>query len=196
MKNLNIFVFAVAATLFGCDCQKKSCSAHEISKEAKVYHYFGSIADTLEIEKVHPRLKKAFDFLKRDDLDKIPFGTYQLDEVGADGKSPVFAIVQEANLVPFEGETQKAEVHKKYIDVQSPISGEETFGIASLGPDTPAYDFSVENDVGFMTIPTQPKTLKPGEFAVFMPQCGAHVPGRTLSAARKIRKVVVKVLAD
>jgi hypothetical protein len=54
MKNLNIFVLAVAATLCGCDCQKKSCSAHEISKEAKVYHYFGSIADTLEIEKVHP----------------------------------------------------------------------------------------------------------------------------------------------
>ena len=161
-----------------------------------MYHYFGSITDTKEIEKVHPRLKKAFEFLKRDDLDKIALGTYQLEPPGADGKSPVFAIVQEQELTPFEGEKQKAEVHKKYIDVQSAVSAEETFGVAVLGPETPAYDFSVENDVGFMMIPTEPKTLKPGEFAVFMPLAGAHVPCRSLSGNRKIRKVVVKVLAD
>jgi YhcH/YjgK/YiaL family protein len=165
-------------------------------KEGKVYHYFGNIADTAELEKVHSRLKIAFDFLKRDDFNSLSCGTYELETSQETGEKTVFAMIQDTDLVPFEGECQRAEAHKKYIDVQSPITGEETYGIAIIDPSDPDFDFDVEKDVGFKSMPTEPKTLQPGEFAIFMPHCGAHLPCRTLSSPHKIRKVVVKVLAD
>ena len=43
---------------------------------------------------------------------------------------------------------------------------------------------------------TTAKTVKPGEFAVFMPPRGAHAPCLSLDGPRRIRTVVVKVLAD
>ena len=47
-----------------------------------------------------------------------------------------------------------------------------------------------------MDVRTKPVTLKPGEFAVFLPPCGAHVPCTSLTGPRKIRKLVIKVRAD
>ena len=35
--------------------------------------------------------------------------------------------------------------------------------------------------------------LKPGEFAIFFPEKGAHAPGLSSDGPRKIRKLVIKV---
>ena len=69
-----------------------------MKNEPEMQHYFGKISDTTELEKAHPRLKAAFDFLKRKGLATLACGTYEL-EGGAPGeKAAVFAMVQEVDL--------------------------------------------------------------------------------------------------
>ena len=56
-----------------------------MKNESEMQHYFGRISDTAELEKVHPRLKAAFDFLRRKGLATLACGTYEL-EAGAPGE--------------------------------------------------------------------------------------------------------------
>ncbi len=174
------------------DAAVKNVSVHRLA----THHYFGKVSDTAELEKIHPRLKKAFDFLRRKDLDTLACGTYEL-EAGAPGeKAAVFAMVQELDLKPAAPGPQRVEAHGRYIDVQAPLSAAETFGVAELDPTRPDFPFDAGKDIGFIDLPCELKTVKPGEFAVFMPPRGAHAPCLSLDGPRRIRKVVVKVLAD
>ena len=68
--------------------------------------------------------------------------------------------------------------------------------MAELDPSRPDFAFDEEKDVGFVDMDCELKTLRPGDFAVFMPPRGAHAPCLSLDGPRRIRKVVVKVLAD
>lgn len=164
--------------------------------ESEMQHYFGKISDTAELEKAHPRLKAAFDFLRRKGLATLACGTYEL-EGGAPGeKAAVFAMVQEVDLKAVVPGPQRLEAHGKYIDVQAPLSDEETFGVAELDPSRPDFAFDEERDVGFVDMDCELKTLRPGDFAVFMPPRGAHASCLSLDGPLHIRKVVVKVLAD
>ena len=167
-----------------------------MKNESEMQHYFGRISDTAELEKVHPRLKAAFDFLRRKGLATLACGTYEL-EGGAPGeKAAVFAMVQELDLKPAAPGPQRVEAHGRYIDVQAPLSAAETFGVAELDPARPDFAFDEEKDAGFVDMDCDLRTLKPGEFAVFMPPRGAHAPCLSPDGPRRIRKVVVKVLAD
>ena len=188
-KSIGAFAIAVFA---GC-CL---CGDADAEKDVKVHCYFGRTADTAEIEKLNPRLKIAFDFLRRKDLSSLACGTYELEK-GAPGEKPaVFAMVQELDLKPAVPGPQHIEAHGKYIDVQAPLSDGETFGFAELDPKRPGFDFDAGKDIGFIDLPCELKTVRPGEFAVFMPPCGGHAPCLSLDGPRRIRKVVVKVLSD
>ena len=110
-----------------------------MKNEPEMQHYFGRIADTAELEKVHPRLKAAFDFLRRKGLATLACGTYEL-EGGAPG--------------------EKAAV----------------FAMAELDPSRPDFAFDEEKDVGFVDMDCELKTLRPGEFAVFMPPRSRRAP--------------------
>ena len=79
-------------------------------------------------------------------------------------------------------------------DIQIPIAGCETVGVVT--PDPKAFDgFNVERDYVLFNAKGEPWTLKPGEFAVFFPEKGAHAPGLSLDNPRTIRKLVIKVRA-
>lgn len=159
-------------------------------------HYVCKVSESNDLAHLNLRFPKAFEFLRRNDLATLKAGTYVLEE-GEDGeKSSLYAMVQDVDLLPFAGETQHAEAHAKYIDIQMPISGDETYGIYDLDPSDPAFRMDESKDIGFVDVKTEPVTLKPGEFAVFLPPRGAHVPCTSLTGPRKIRKLVIKVRAD
>ena len=134
---------------------------------------------------ISPAFAKAVEFLQKSDLAALAAGRHEIDGENC------FAIVNdEAELVaPAE---RKVEVHRVYFDIQIPLSGEETYGLAQFDPDA-AGSFDEEKDIGFYDQKVVPVTLKPGEFAVFYPQTCAHAPACSLSAPRKIRKIIVKV---
>ena len=149
--------------------------------------HVGRIADCDSIASFHPRFAQALAFLKRPDLAMLAPGRYDID--GDD----VFATVSDIDLKPF-GMTQRAELHRAYIDIQAPLSGPETIGFLELAPEYGAkVEIDPERDIAFFDVATKPVTLAPGEFAVIQPVTGAHAPGHAVGAARRVRKLVIKI---
>lgn len=148
-------------------------------------HLRGKIAEAAKYESLHPRFAKAFEFLRRPDLAELSCGRYEIDG------SNCWAMVQKVLLKPFADENQY-EVHRAFIDIQAPISGSETIGIAN--PDPKVFDgFNTAKDYVLFKAKGEPWTLKPGEFAIFFPGNGAHAPGLSSDGPRTIRKLVIKV---
>lgn len=129
---------------------------------------------------------KAVEFLSTADLGALPLGR---NEVDGDN---VWVNAAEAKLTPLAA--KKPEVHRVYFDIQIPLDGEETYGLARFDPSAPG-SFDEAKDIGFYDQPVEPVTVKPGEFAILWPKTCAHAPGCSLDGERTIRKLVAKVRA-
>ena len=82
------------------------------------------------------------------------------------------------------------EAHDRYADIQLVLAGEERMGWGVAGvvePPEGESDFRVCREVQGFDF-----TLKPGQFALFLPG-EAHAPGRWSGASERCRKIVVKV---
>ena len=152
-------------------------------------HLRGKIADSDRFYGLHPLFPKAFEFLKRPDLAELQPGRYDIDG------DRCWASVQEAELKPLSG--RKLETHRKYIDIQAPLTGPECIGLAKMSAEAQALPFDEEKDFVLYDGKSEPVTLEPGEFAVFFPPLDAHAPCcATANGPEKIKKVVVKILAQ
>ena len=198
MKTTIMAATAAFALVLGASAAGTNVAAAAKSAAPAKYHYFGKVTDP-EIEglvKFNNRFSKALEFLKcGDDLAHLPLGEYAIEPAVNNRKSTVYAMVQEVELTPY-WETQKVEVHGRYADIQMPLSGEETFGVCDYDVKTSGFAFDATKDIGFVTRKTEARTVKPGEVAIFLPGKGAHAPCTSQSGARKIKKIVVKVLCD
>jgi YhcH/YjgK/YiaL family protein len=145
------------------------------------------ILDVLEnsarYECLHPRFKKAFDFLKTTDWTETPVGRIELE--GED----LYANVQEVNGKTVEA--ARMETHDVYVDIQVPLSTTELMGWMprqDLKKLTEAYD--KEKDVAFYGDRTlNLMIVRTGEFAIFFPEDG-HQP---CIGQGKMKKVIIKV---
>jgi len=141
------------------------------------------IANAERYYQLHPAFKQAFEYLKTVDPEKTEPGTYPID-----GKR-VYAVIlhrkgKGIEKAPFE-------THKKYIDIQCTLTGEDLMGwknIEDRNAEGQGYD--AEKDVEKYT--ERPdvwiRTL-PGTFAIFFPE-DMHAPEGT---EKEFFKVVVKV---
>ena len=94
-------------------------------------------------------------------------------------------------------EERRFEAHRKYIDVQVLLEGEEIIDV-SLDKDLPAIEaYDEKRDVMFLKPPQQVASLvmTPGCFGVFYPH-DTHRPGCHLRDKRRVRKIVMKVAVD
>ena len=152
-------------------------------------HVFGLVSDAERYVGINPRLAKAFEFLSRDDLGSLACGRYDID--GDD----CWVNVVECDLKePSPAGELAYEVHRAYIDVHSPLSGPEAIGFM----DTPAgamADFDAENDCATFRAVGEIRTVEPGQFALFLPETGAHAPCYSSGDGGRIRKVIVKIRA-
>lgn len=149
-------------------------------------HVIARIADSAKFEDRNPHFRKAFAFLKRKDLADLKPGRYEIDGDNC------WAMMQECGLKPMTDEVT-VEAHRKYIDIQSPITGRETIGLFTMDAAHRTLEFDEEKDCVLFEARTRPVTLEPGEFAIFFPPDGAHAPGHCMGEARVIRKLVIKV---
>ena len=88
-------------------------------------------------------------------------------------------------------EQARLEVHDRYIDIQVPLSKEETFGVAPRSScKEPDGEMNIEKDILFYRDPvTETITAAPGEVVTFAPET-AHAP---LIGEGTIRKAIFKV---
>ena len=181
MRLISIVVASFAAVA-GCANIRSSANS-----AANTAYLRGCISECGQYESLHPRFAKAFAFMRRSDLADLPCGRYEIDG------SNCWAMVQDASLKPLAGEN-KYEVHRAFIDIQAPITGNETIGVTEPAPKV--FDgFNVEKDYVLFRAKGELWTLKPGEFAIFFPEKGAHAPCLSADGPRKIRKLVIKVRA-
>lgn len=144
----------------------------------------GRLSDSERIEKLNPRFKQIFDYIKTHNLLHAPVGKIDIDGENA------WISVDEPEMR--EKSEASIEIHRQYTDIQVPLQGKETFGWQSVGnlkSEKSAY--SPENDIAFYNDPVELYfTLSPGEFVIFFPEDG-HAPcigeGKTKKLVAKIK---------
>ena len=129
-------------------------------------------------------LKKAFEWLMSQDLVKINTGKYYIDD------KDMFVNIQE-----YETKTDAMyETHKKYIDIQYMIKGEELIGVVDKNKCKHAIPYSAEDDIEFMNYNENEvyQVLTTGEFVVLFPN-DAHKPSINSGEKSFVKKAIVKV---
>lgn len=132
-------------------------------------------------------IKKAIAFLRQPDIHLLADG-----RVDIDGQQ-VFALVQRYETVMTDA--PKFEYHRKYIDIQHIVSGEEAIGWAPAERMTITDVYDLDKDICFGTVPAGEMTsvrLHAGQLAVLYPEDG-HAPKLAVSAPSHVLKIVVKV---
>lgn len=147
------------------------------------------VLDTFEnsamYEAINPRFARAFKWLRETDLLKAAAGRYDIDG------DAVFALIQDVTTKPDEQGVWEA--HRRYLDIQAPLTGEERIGYAPLASLEVSQAFDEAKDFCLLKGEGAWLRLRPGMFALLWPQDG-HMPGIMEGAPKQIRKVVVKVL--
>lgn len=147
------------------------------------------VIDTLDklqlSECLNPLFKEVAEFIKNNDLSAMEPGKYAIK--GDD----LFV-----NIAIAKGKTAAEavlETHNRMIDIQIPLSGEETFGYTPACR-LPEAGYNAEKDITkFEGVKAESYvTCRPGMFAIFFPQDG-HAP--CISAEKEIKKAIFKVLA-
>lgn len=132
---------------------------------------------------LNPLFADVVEFLKDHDLQTMEVGKYPIKD------KDLFL-----NLTIAKGRAKEAavlETHIEMIDIQIPLSCEESFGFTPLS-DLPKLAYNAEKDVtlyGDLSAQTY-LTLKPGQMAIFFPQDG-HAP--CISDHAEIKKAIFKV---
>lgn len=136
--------------------------------------------DILKYAPMLPGIEEAFE--KVNALQSLEEATYPLEN----GRFFTARGVTE----PAEG--GNAEAHRKYLDVQYLIKGEELVGWAPLETMTPVDEFNTEKDVGFYSGPMDLFRIAEGYCYVAFPEDG-HMPTRHVDTPTEFTKIVVKL---
>lgn len=146
------------------------------------------IYDTIPMLKHYSSLNRhvrtAVDFLNETDLSVLEVGRVDID--GDD----VFGMV---SLTIGNGKSNvKLETHKKYIDIQIVIDGEDVIGWAPLEK-VKGDGYDEVNDLEFSSSQiTNWFQLKQNEFAIFFPE-DAHAP---CASTNELKRLVLKLKCD
>ncbi|NLT19042.1 MAG: DUF386 domain-containing protein [Clostridiales bacterium] len=131
-----------------------------------------------QYEGAHPLLKIACAYLKN--YQGAEVGKYHLD-------NGVFAMVQ--RYTAKQESDCKWEAHKKYIDIQYIVSGQETICTAYENNLTLTVTYDPEKDICFYEGEGARQELKAGEFLILFPW-DAHKPA---IGEGDVEKIVVKI---
>lgn len=146
---------------------------------------FDHLSNILTYKGLSDDIYAGLEFLHQLSPDIAP-GTYQLTP-------RVKAIVSEyetkvKNEVGFEA-------HRKNIDIQYLLKGEERIACMPIEKLTKTEPYSEEKDAAFYAaegVAAQTMTIGGGYFAIFFPQDG-HMPQLCVDEPQMVKKVVVKV---
>ena len=134
---------------------------------------------------LNKNFKLVFDYLKENDLKQKECGKHQLkgDEV--------FYNLQEYETKP----VQKLEAHKKYIDIQVVIKGEEYMGYTDINNTSVSEIYNEEKDVMFLNGEVSKLKADSSVFLIFYPE-DAHMPALDVDTVKKVKKAIFKILIN
>lgn len=149
---------------------------------------FGNIDNIDDIKKVCPKpIMKAINYLKNSDFSNMETGVYSI--MGED----IYA--QVVDRMTKEKQDAKAEVHRKYVEIQFSVGGNEIIGYArDTGNNIVTEELLEEKDSIFYNDVENETDLimGPGSFAIFFPE-DVHRPWCACDKPCKVRKINVKI---
>jgi biofilm protein TabA len=132
-------------------------------------------------------MRNALTFLRQPGIHNLEEGKIEIDG------NKVFAIVQRYETMKMG--TPKFECHRKYLDVQFIVSGEEVIGWAPAEKMAITEPYDADKDVCFGRVAEgkwTPLRLHAGEVTVFWPE-DSHMPKVAAGTPAMVMKIVVKV---
>jgi biofilm protein TabA len=135
----------------------------------------------------HPVWKQALSWIQ--EHNNLPAGEHEIN--GSD----LYANVQSLDTLPLS--ESSFEVHQQYIDIHYCLAGGEAIGYAPIGTLKEKEALNKEKDYQLF-YPTQHFStciLKPGQFAIFLPQ-ELHMPKLQNGFDTHVSKVVIKINKD
>lgn len=146
------------------------------------------IVDTLNnlayYASLNPLFADVVEFLKNNDLNTIEPGKYEIK-----GKDLFLNVVMQKGKTKEEA---KLETHRNMLDIQIPITADETFGYTPLC-DLPELEYNAEKDIiKYEGLAQTYFTCKPGQMAIFFPQDG-HAP--CVADVPEFKKAIFKIKA-
>ncbi|WP_461216031.1 NanQ anomerase/TabA/YiaL family protein [Lacticaseibacillus sp. GG6-2] len=143
--------------------------------------------DTALLRK-QPVFNEVFQYIETNDLKQLSEGRYDVGENGA------FILIQKYQTR--DEQDCKYESHRKYIDFQLILSGQELMRVKEIGEMVLSEDHFAESDAGFYELPTTEvieKTFNTGEYAVFFPG-DVHQPCvKTDGKSSNVIKACIKI---
>jgi YhcH/YjgK/YiaL family protein len=145
-----------------------------------------TLANATRYAGMHPGFARAFAFLLTTDLPVLAPGRHEIDG------DRIYALIDHT-----EGRGEagaRLEAHRRYVDIQYTIDGNERIGWMPLAHCAPAEgEFDKTKDVGFFADrPTIWVAVPSGSFAIFFPH-DAHAP---LAGHGRLKKAIVKIAVD
>lgn len=192
-----LFTFLIAALFSQARAQSDSVSGsnHKAKKWMKKKEWAGGLTlnphkttDASEFARQYALNKtywdKAFAFLKEHDLNNIAKGKYVID---ADNVTASVTIDSSKDL-----EKTKWESHRRFVDLQYVIDGEELIGLYPVNKATLVKEYDEKKDVANYTAEGKLYSAKPGTFFLFFPS-DAHRPNITPGGNKPVKKIVIKI---
>jgi len=131
-----------------------------------------------------PFWDSAFAFMKRNDLVNMPKGKYPIDSTN------VYASITDDPSKDLD--KTNWESHRKYIDLQYIITGEEIIGVSPVTKATVTKEYDEKKDVANYSVEGQMHPSVPGTFFLFFPG-DAHRPNITPGGNKPVKKLVIKI---
>ena len=145
-----------------------------------------TLANAARYAGMHPGFARAFEFLTTTDLAALAPGRHAIDG------DRIYVSIDHTDGRGEDG--ARLEAHRRYIDIQYTIDGDELIGwmpLARCG--APDGGFDDKKDVGFFA--DRPSTwvaVPPGSFTIFFPH-DAHAP---LGGHGRLQKAIVKIAVE
>lgn len=146
-----------------------------------------NIKKAKEYYNLSERVELGLKFLQNENLSALDNGKYEILN------NEVFVTIQDymTKETPVD-----FEAHKKYIDIQYMIEGEEKIGVEDIENFSPKTNYNEEKDIVFLkrnrTGMGDYVNLKQDEFVILMPS-DAHQPSVACNSSSRVKKAVVKV---
>ncbi len=132
---------------------------------------------------LHKDFELVFNYINTHNLIDMECGRHELRE------NEVFF-----NLQEYETKSvQKLEAHKKYIDIQVVVKGEEFMGYTNIDTTTVNETYNEEKDVMFLEGKVDKLKADNKTFLIFYPQ-DAHMPALCIDKPSVVKKAIFKIL--
>ena len=143
-----------------------------------------SIENIKSYKGISVNISKAIDYILKNNLNDLSVGKHQILN------DDIFVIINE-----YETKNESdcpTETHKKYIDIQIMLQGDEKIGFAFLKNQEVAEEYNDDKDYTFYSAQLDYQHLREEHFAIFLPT-DLHCPSIKIKNQIRVKKAVVKV---